>query len=297
MATTLGPRRVVVDEGPERHTRLAVLRSGAGLDVAIDLDHGMGLRHASIGGVPVELSLAADGDAGADWLRRWRGGLLTTCGLRNVGPAGELDGERFGQHGRASSLAAESIEAVAEWDGDRLVSRVSGTMHEAVPGGEHLSWRRTWRLAAGENRIALHDVVRNDGFRPEALMLLYHVNVGWPFLDEGVGVEVGGVRQEPFEMPEPGADEQMVRHAVAPGADGWCRASVHAATTFTLEWRPDELPWFTEWRWPRAGTYALAFEPGTCLPYGRRHEAAAGRTVVLAPGEEKHTRLVLRFDP
>lgn len=273
------------------------LRSGAGLDIAVDLDHGMDLRNAAFRGVPVELALPSDESPDADWLGRWAGGLLTTCGLRNVGPAGDVDGEGFDQHGRASSLKADNVEAVGDWDGDCFTSRVTGTMHEPTREGEHLEWRRTWQMTAGENRLELEDVVVNCGVRHEVVLLLYHVNPGWPLVDTGAVIQVGE-RIERIAEPSDDGPERVEPLSVAPDDDGWCRARLSGHDTrFTLAWDSGRLPCFTLWQWPVRGWYAVSFEPATCLPYGRADELAAGRGHVLAPDEEFRTRLVFEFEP
>ena len=293
---SLGPLRVVLDDGPKRGHRLVLLRSGAGLEVAVDLDAGMDLWRASFLGRPVDLALPTHGNSHATWLRRWSGGLLTTCGLRNVGPAGNVDGELVGQHGEAAQLAAADVEASAHWEGDQHVVRVAGSLREHSLIAENLSRRRTWTLTTGENQLHLVDVIRNEGFRPEHVLLLHHINLGWPLLDDDTTVEVGGTTTK-FGPPVTTRGEVVTSARSAPEGDGRCRARVAGSgMQLTVSWSADELPWFTQWLMPQAGVYALGLEPGTCTTEGRLSEIEAGRGLRLEPGQEARIALQLSFD-
>ena len=58
-------------------------------------------------------------------------------------------------------------------------------MEEYHPFREHLTLQRSIETTLGESTIVLRDTVRNDGPLPTPLMMLYHVNVGWPVVDAG----------------------------------------------------------------------------------------------------------------
>ena len=76
---------------------------------------------------------------GKNWLRGFYGGLITTCGLRNIGgPVGE-----HGLHGRIANTPAEKVSVSAEWVGDEYIMKVSGQMRESCVFGENLVLKRT----------------------------------------------------------------------------------------------------------------------------------------------------------
>lgn len=59
---------------------------------------------------------------GKGWLRSFFGGLVTTCGLKNIGrPYGEL-----GLHGRVTNTPAAKVGVYADWEGDEYIMCVSG---------------------------------------------------------------------------------------------------------------------------------------------------------------------------
>ena len=84
----------------------------------------------------------------------------------------------------------------ADWDGDDYVLRARGRMKQVSFHGEHLQLTREITAKLGENRFAIHDVVENLAGRPEAHMILYHFNVGFPLLDEGSLLDVDVIRTD-----------------------------------------------------------------------------------------------------
>jgi hypothetical protein len=184
---------VELQDGNERGTRAAQLHTGSGLNVSVLLDRGMDIASASFNGRAMGWR-STTGDVapqffeaeGIRWLRNYFGGLVTTCGLVNVGapaPGSELSGN--GLHGRIGNTPARDIQVAQGWQGDAYVISVSGTMRETSVFFENLTLRRTVSTALGEKRFWIHDVVTNEGFKSQDFMLLYHCNIGWPALDAG----------------------------------------------------------------------------------------------------------------
>ena len=111
------------DDGPARGTRAQRFRTGGGLGFDVLPDRGMDLGAAEYRGVPVawlsHTGVVAPSfyePRGEGWLRSFGGGLLVTCGLQNVGPPGERDGEPLGLHGRVSNIPASNVSREERWD-------------------------------------------------------------------------------------------------------------------------------------------------------------------------------------
>lgn len=83
-------------------------------------------------------------------------------------------------------MQADQVGHGGRWtdDGDYEIS-VSGRVRQAHLFGENLELRRKIRCRLGTGELTVDDVVTNLGPATQPHMLLYHVNLGWPLLDEG----------------------------------------------------------------------------------------------------------------
>jgi len=308
----------VFDDGPSRGVRAFRFRTGSGLSFDVVPDRGMDLSFAEHRGTPLAW-LSPNGivapsfyePEGEGWLRSFPGGLLVTCGLRNVGPPGEREGEDLGLHGRASHIPASRVSHDAFWDDVGCVLEARGQIRESSVFGPNLVLRRRISARVGESRIWIEDEIENEGFEPEPLMVLYHINLGWPLLDETsrlVGPGEAGELPEPrdevarggledwdkFAAPTPGFKERVFYHRPAAGIDGLAEARVEnpaLGLEFSVRFYPEELPEFVQWTMTGEGTYVLGLEPSTCRVEGPEAEEAAGRVVRLEPGEIRLHRL------
>jgi hypothetical protein len=308
----------VFDDGPSRGVRAFRFRTGGGLSFDVIPDRGMDLGLAEYRGTPLAW-LSPNGivaptfhePEGEGWLNSFPGGLLVTCGLRNVGPPGERGGEEFGLHGRASHIPASGVSHEAFWDAEGGLLEARGQIRESRVFGPNLVLRRRVSARVGESSVRIEDEVENEGFEPEPIMVLYHINLGWPLLDETSRLAGPGKpreRPEPrdavaktgldtwnrFVAPTPGFEEKVFYHRPAAGIDGLAEARLenHAlGLAFCVRFHPEELPEFVQWTMTGEGTYVLGLEPATCRVEGPAAEDSAGRVVRLEPGEIRLHRL------
>jgi galactose mutarotase-like enzyme len=308
----------VFEDGPARGVRAFRFKTGGGLSFDVLPDRGMDLGFAEHEGTPLAW-LSPNGvvapshyePAGEGWLRSFPGGLLVTCGLSNVGPPGERDGEELGLHGRASHIPASRVSHDASWDDEGCVIEAAGQIRETSVFGPNLVLRRRISARVGEARVTIEDEVENEGYEQEPLMVLYHINLGWPLLGETSHLIGPGRKVEPpeprddvardgleswdrFAAPTPGFKEMVFYHRPAGGADGMAEARLEnpaLGLTFSVRFYPEELPEFVQWTMTGEGTYVLGLEPATCRVEGPAAEEAAGRVVLLEPGEIRLHRL------
>jgi hypothetical protein len=310
----------VFDDGPARGVSAFRFRTGSGLSFDILPDRGMDVGLAEHRGTPLAwlspngiVAPAFHEPEGEGWLNSSPGGLLVTCGLRNVGPPGERGGEEFGLHGRASHIPATMVSYDAFWDEEGCVLEASGQIRESSVFGPNLILRRRIWAHVGTSRIRIEDRVENEGFDPEPLMVLYHINLGWPLLGENsrlIGSGIPGELPEPrdeeartgldawdqFAAPTPGFKERVFYHCPAAGTDGRTEARLEnpdLGLAFSVRFSPEELPEFVQWTMTGEGTYVLGLEPATCRVEGPAAEEAAGRVIRLEPGETRLHRLDL----
>lgn len=316
----------VFDDGPARGVRALRFRTGSGLSFDVLPDRGLDLGLAEHGGAPLAW-LSPTGvvapsfrePEGEGWLRSFHGGLLVTCGLQNVGPPDEHGGESLGLHGRASNIPASRVAYDTLWDEEGCVLQARGQIRESRVFGPNLVLRRTISARVGESRISVEDEIENEGFEPEPLMILYHMNLGWPLLDETSRLVGPGRSGEPpeardgeargglgawdrFSAPTPGFRERVFYHRPVAGSDGWAEARLQNPAladglAFSVRFRPEELPEFVQWTMTGEGTYVLGLEPATCRVEGRAAEEEAGRVIRLEPGESRQHRLEIEVSP
>jgi hypothetical protein len=318
MAQFAGIRAVRLNDGVTAGVRALDFYTGSGLRFTVLPDRGMDIGMAEWRGAPLVWASSTDVThpayyeaEGLGWLRGFHGGLLVTCGLMNVAVASEDEGERFGIHGRLSNIPAHNVSHDAFWQGDDYVLTARGRVRETRVFGENVLLTRSITTRLGSRSIQIVDVIENQGFEPTPLMILYHINAGYPVLSETSellldstviprdyeaekGIEVA----KQGAPPTPAFKEQVFQHKVTPGSDGWASATLlnrefdgGRGLGLRVRYRPDELPYFWQWRMVGQGTYVMGLEPANCHVMGRGEERRQGRLPMLAAGETRTHRL------
>ena len=316
-------RRLRLRGGLREGVEVIELRAG-NAQVAVCPTRGMGLLSMSLGGTraewhspaagPVHPSLVnLDARGGLGWLDGFTE-LLVRCGLSFNGPPG--DDEAAGPinrhvtlHGRIANAPARDVTVTTDDDG---VS-VSGVVDEATLFGSRLELHTTTHLSTG-GTVTVTDRTLNAGGLPAEVQLLYHINVGRPFLGEGAKVRVSASDACPrdeaaaggAEMwdvcgpPTAGFAEEAFFFKAADGADGRAVASLTSPDgerTFAVAFEASSLPCVTVWKCTQAEAdgAVVGLEPGTGWPNFKAHERTAGRVLSLGPGESWETSLSLRI--
>ena len=291
----------VVANGKAAGCRAIDLRVEGGIDLRLLPDRGLDAGDAWFAGLPLDWRSPVGETAAMahDWMLSFGGGLVVTCGLRNVG----VPSEGHGQHGDYTFQRAD-VEAV-ERSGDALI--VQGRVSEVAALGPHLEVERTWRTYTGRGLVQLEDVVTNRGDRTEPALQLYHVNLGPPLWADGSTLRLDAAATQPRDADAApyadswhlgpsviaGAPERVFEHSVRPGADGWCSAKVLGGG-LELEVRWDAAPMPRMWQWVHPAYGVLGLEPANCSVLGVAHDRAEGRLPELAPGESRRTKLEIR---
>jgi hypothetical protein len=273
---------VLVTERPAIDVRVV-----GGLSLRINPRRGLDIGAAWFRGLPIAW-VGSAGEGGADgdgWRASWGGGLVTTCGLDNVG----APSEGVGLHGTYTFLPARALELERQGEG----AVVRGTIDD--PRGLRVA--RTIRVDGG--RVELADRTSNVSDERLEAPVLYHVNFGWPFWDAGatVGSDAGEVRPRDEDAaprdptaapPEPVAVPERVWEHL-----GATRARVRNEQLGIQAELEFDLPRLWQWVDPTPGVYALGLEPANCSVLGRAHDRAEGTLPFLGPGEERSTRIAV----
>ena len=198
-----GVRLLESADGPSRGVRLLEFKTGTGFEFKIGVERGMDVGAAeycgaSLAWIPPTMLAGPwyfEQQTEFGWLRTALGGFNNTCGLTHIGNPEEDDvshynfparpRERFGVHDRAALIPGELMSFGERWNGDACALEAKGRVTQAQAYGEVLTLERTYRAWIGESRFTMTDVVTNDGHHPTQHMLLYHINAGFPFVDDG----------------------------------------------------------------------------------------------------------------
>ena len=286
-------RAVEVVNGPLRFIAL----TDKCLDVAEFSYRGVNFSFLSKPGLQGRNQYDTNGD---EALRSIMGGLFFTAGLENICAPCTLGGKDYPMHGRIRTTPAEHLCADARWEGEDYVLEVSGEMREAELFGENLVLRRRLKTVLGEKSFTLCDEIENQSFRDEALMLLYHINIGYPLLDEGTRLYLPTRKVTPREelsapqvgrwnvmdAPKDNEPEYVFIHDPIPDREDCVSACVvneKLSLGLQIRYRRENLPYFMEWKSTASGDYVLGLEPANSCVYGRPFHENRGDLHRLAP--------------
>jgi hypothetical protein len=319
--------------GPRWSIRKRTLQGGLrdGVDL-IELDNGalsidilptrgMGLWHGRYRGLSLGWKAPVRGPVHPKFVQTSdRGGLgwltgfdewLVRCGLASNGPPGEdtyTDAkgrprqDSLALHGRIANQPAHHVEVRVHLDPPHELS-VVGIVEEGGLFYPHLELTTTYTTIPGSNRLVVHDRVVNKSAEASEMQMLYHCNIGAPFLEAGSRA-VAPIKEvspltaraaegidtlETFVGPHPGFAEQVYAYDLLADPAGKTLAMLYSAKAdkgIALRFSRKELPCFTLWKNTAAleDGYVAGLEPATNYPNFKTFERANGRIVVLPPG-------------
>jgi hypothetical protein len=234
--------------------------------------------------------------------------LICRCGLAFNGPPGHDEGARspvesqLTLHGRIANTPAHSVDVSVD-EGEGTLS-VTGAVDEATMFGPQLRMTSTISTRAGSDSFAVVDVIENTGAGETELQLLYHTNIGPPFLEAGASVLCPARTVVPrdaraadgidmfatYAGPTPGYAEQV--YYFDPIADAENESLVllrNAAGDLgvSVHFDGERLPCLSVWKCTQAEAdgYVTGLEPATNYPNFKAFEREQQRVVRLAPGE------------
>lgn len=291
------------------------------LSVAVLPTRGMNLWRGQYRGLPLGWKAPVEGPVHPKFVdAEDRGGIgwltgfdewLTRCGLAWNGPPGEdvytdrrsrRRRELLTLHGRIANQPAHYVEARVALDPPHELS-VLGQVEEGGLFYPRLRLTTTYTTVPGSNKLVIHDVVENRGAEEQEMQLLYHCNLGPPFLEAGSRV-VCPIREaapkttraaegidtlETFSGPVAGFAEQVYCYDLLADAGDHSLAMLynHAADkAVVVRFDRRELPCFTVWKNTMAleEGYVTGLEPATNYPNLRTFERQQGRVPALPPG-------------
>ena len=301
------------------------------LSLSILPTRGMGLWRGSFRGIPLEWKspvarpvhpslVNLQERSGLGWLGGFNE-LMCRCGLSFNGPPGVdrvLDNNgnpietQLTLHGKIANVPAHRVSVEITDEGTGALS-VTGEVDETMMFAPALRLTSTVSTEAGSNAITVRDVVTNRGGQATELQLLYHTNIGRPFLEEGSrfvapAAEIaprdphsaaGGETWDTYAGPVAGFVEEAFFFDLLGDDQNQTQVLLRNAQGdrgLSLKFSTKQLPCFTLWKNTQAEAdgYVTGLEPGTNFPNLKTFERERGRVISLEPGASYETQFELR---
>lgn len=310
-----GVQQLEYTEGNQKDTSIINFRTGSGLNFQAIPSRGLDIGIADYNGKALgwrsrtgEVEPSYLGDTGVQARRGSFGGLVCTCGYSNVGVPNEDQGTLYGLHGRAQLSPAKSVRADAYWEGDEYIMYCEGKIEELDKFQEYFENRRRIETSLGSKTIKITDVLTNNSFDPQAHMMLYHCNMGFPLVGAHTKLYAPSLTSRNRDAdtmdfdwktfyPKPQKqDEEVVYHTMK-DTNGMVTMALVNETPNQERWGIkfsydiSTLPRFVHWRQPSPGAYVIGLEPSNCWADGRNAHRKRDDLVILQPQETRKYHL------
>jgi len=170
-----------------------------------------------------------------------------------------------------------------------------GVVRQASVFGEILELRRRISAPIFGSTIQIDDIVTNRGYRPTPHAILYHLNFGYPFLDEQTRLDgVSSAFAEDFQsvaripLDDSGEKVDVLKSNALPDGQSVIIGNDALGIEVQLRYSAANLPSLFIWRAYQSGIFALGIEPAF------KSADAEDSSKTLAPGETRTYRLELQ---
>lgn len=201
-----------------------------------------------------------------NFLNRFEGGMLYTCGLDSVGGR---DGYEL--HGTIHNIPAKIIHM--ECNEQEIV--IEAIINDTSLFGKNLVLKRKITTQINGDYVEISDTLTNNSFKEEKYCLLYHINVGYPMLDEGCKIIADVISYEPrtvwakenensmYEISNSVDNQEETCYFLNLKDPEISLINPKINKKFIVSYSKDTLPHFLEWKSMASGDYALGLEPCT----------------------------------
>ncbi|MDD6302716.1 MAG: DUF4432 family protein [Bacillales bacterium] len=281
-----GVETYVLNHSRASGTEIMHAKNGLGLELYINVDRGFDITMVSLHGVTLSY-LAPNGyvnskyydDKGNGFLKSFSAGFLTTCGLTQVGSPNVDEGEELPLHGTYSNIPCSN--AYYQIEEGQIV--LFGEISDETIFSHKLVLRRKIILSRLRNEFIIEDEIINRGDQDTPLEILYHMNLGYPLLDENLILKLPeGLVTPRNEHAKENIKSRLKMQKPEKGYEECCyyydyfedNISISAYNSkikkgIIISYNKSNLPCFTEWKMMGIRDYVLGLEPGNCYPDGR----------------------------
>ncbi|GHT31278.1 DUF4432 domain-containing protein [Planctomycetales bacterium] len=251
--------------------------------------------------------------SGLGWLEgfdEW----LVRCGLESNGsPEYDSKGNlRYPLHGRIANLPSKPVELNVNKETGEIT--LTGKVYETRLFFKKLELESTISTVAGSSQWTVIDKITNLSAHDTEIVLLYHINTGFPFAVPGTTFSIPFNRMAPrteasvknlpqwnvLDPETPGSEEVVFFFEPAADLNGICKALLTRPdrnSALSLSFKPEEFPYFSFWksRLSDKDGYVCGLEPAVNLPNNTSFEKQHGRFVPLKAGESKTFHLTFEI--
>jgi len=296
--------------------RLYEMNNGKGLQLTVSPDRNGDITRLRYKGINMSymspcgyVAPAYYDSIGTNWLNSFTAGFLTTCGLNGVGTPCKDEGEEIPLHGSIANTPCDQAYYLEETGKGEAASGGKGavnlvvrtiTKDETIFGRKFRLLREIW-VSTGENCFTVTDTIVNTGSRTEPFEVLYHMNMGYPLLDEDSIITIPSSEVIPrdehaaddianwmhMEKPTETYQERCYYHRFDHSDTAVSIEQPKTGTKLSILFDSSELDGFVEWKMMGVRDYVLGLECGNCYPDGRDVMRQKGMLKFLEPGETK----------
>lgn len=306
-----GKQEYVLTSGLGNGCKIWHIKNGLGLEIYINLDRGFDIVSISIDGKNVSY-LTPNGyvnskyydDKKDGFLKSFSGGFLTTCGLTQVGASNIDNNEELPLHGTYSNIPCENTCYLED---DKYLICSALILDEKI-FSHKLILNRTIKISKYDCSFKVIDSIKNRGDEITPIEILYHINIGYPFLDEDVILDINSNEIESRnDYAEKDIKNYKLIHAPLSNIQEKCYYHKFLSNGEVKVYQPkfnkeliisfdhNVLPFLTEWKMLRIRDYVLGLEPGNCFPDGRNVARKKGYLEFIKPNEIKEYYFEVRF--
>lgn len=241
-----------------------ILVQNGELELLFNKENALDIVWAKYKGVNLSfLSKNGLNDGQRDFVGNFEGGFLYTCGMDNV--SGCVEGKPV--HG---SLHYKKCDNAYAYEKENVLY-ICGEVRECALFGKNLLLKRVY--AVTENALEINDTLVNLDYQDTEYVLLYHVNYGYPFLDECLKLDIPAIKNDPLTAvaeankadkfritaPVDGGDEHVYYHTLAEGKIRLDNPEKNIVVEMLYD--TADFPVTLQWKSMISGDYALGIEP------------------------------------
>ena len=243
--------------------RCILVQNGA-LELLFNKDNALDIVWAKYKGVNLSfLSKNGLNDGQRDFVGNFEGGFLYTCGMDNVSSC--VEGKPV--HG---SLHYKKCDNAYTYEKDGVLY-ICGEVRECALFGKNLLLKRVYTVT--DNSLEINDTLVNLDYQDTEYVLLYHINYGYPFLDECLKLDIPAIKSDPLTAvakvnqadkfritaPVDGGDEHVYYHTLAEGKIRLDNPEKNIVVEMLYD--TNDFPVTLQWKSMISGDYALGIEP------------------------------------